>query len=241
MERAFAQGFDVRVVALPPGQDPADAPDGFEERLGRPRATSTTASASSSSAPATSRRLLRAREILEGGGLARAAGRAPPHRRPARPAARDAYGNRAGARRAGGGGPTQPAKLLDAGSGSNGMRSPPSSPIRRFATVSPGSPRTFRGRSPPAVAGAFVAGAPPDGDLVVLQAELDARGDGERITRRTGKELLLRLRERKLRRDLQAETDLARATELQPQLAKVRHALTELALSGASRSRREAR
>ncbi len=33
MELAVAQGFDVRVVPLPKGQDPADAPQGFEERL----------------------------------------------------------------------------------------------------------------------------------------------------------------------------------------------------------------
>ena len=33
MELAVGQGFDVRVVALPPGLDPADAPDGFEARL----------------------------------------------------------------------------------------------------------------------------------------------------------------------------------------------------------------
>src|SRR5438034_4424598 len=30
MELALAQGFDVRVVTLPRGQDPADAPEGFE-------------------------------------------------------------------------------------------------------------------------------------------------------------------------------------------------------------------
>src|SRR5262245_1637527 len=33
MELAAAQGFDVKVVTLPSGQDPADSPDGFEERL----------------------------------------------------------------------------------------------------------------------------------------------------------------------------------------------------------------
>ena len=33
MELAVAQGFDVRVVPLPKGQDPADAPEGFEDRL----------------------------------------------------------------------------------------------------------------------------------------------------------------------------------------------------------------
>src|ERR687887_258586 len=34
MELAAAQGFDVHVVALPPGFDPADLADGFEQRLG---------------------------------------------------------------------------------------------------------------------------------------------------------------------------------------------------------------
>jgi DNA primase len=33
MDLAVERGFDVRVLALPPGTDPADAPDGFEERL----------------------------------------------------------------------------------------------------------------------------------------------------------------------------------------------------------------
>src|SRR5215208_2016302 len=33
MELAVKQGFDVRVVPLPPGDDPADAAEGFEERL----------------------------------------------------------------------------------------------------------------------------------------------------------------------------------------------------------------
>ena len=33
MEIAAGQGFDVRVVTLPPGLDPADVPGGFEERL----------------------------------------------------------------------------------------------------------------------------------------------------------------------------------------------------------------
>src|SRR3954466_15241115 len=33
MELAIAQGFDVRVVSLPPGLDPADDPVMFQERL----------------------------------------------------------------------------------------------------------------------------------------------------------------------------------------------------------------
>src|SRR4029077_10717560 len=35
MELATAQGFDVRVVTLPPGRDPADLAGEFDELLGR--------------------------------------------------------------------------------------------------------------------------------------------------------------------------------------------------------------
>ncbi|MBA3434619.1 MAG: hypothetical protein H0U08_11060, partial [Actinobacteria bacterium] len=45
---------------------------------------------------------------------------------------------------------------------------------------------------------------------------------------RVGKELLLRVHEQKLRRDLRG-ADLVRATELQARLAKVHNALAELA------------
>ena len=75
----------------------------------------------------------------------------------------------------------------------------------------------------------LVDGADLDPDLVQLRAELDARADQEGLSKRTGTELLLRLRERKLRRDLHGEADLARATELQAHLAKVRAAIAELA------------
>src|SRR4029453_7583756 len=35
MDLAAGQGFDVRIVALPAGTDPADAADGFEQRLAK--------------------------------------------------------------------------------------------------------------------------------------------------------------------------------------------------------------
>ena len=73
---------------------------------------------------------------------------------------------------------------------------------------------------------ALVAGR-DDPELTALKAELDARAAREAIDERTGAELLLRLRERKLKRDL-AGADLARTTELQAHLAKVRQALAEL-------------
>jgi hypothetical protein len=66
-----------------------------------------------------------------------------------------------------------------------------------------------------------------DPELTALRAELDARAAREAIDERTGKELLLRLRERKLKRDLSG-ADLARTTELQAHLAKVRQTLAEL-------------
>ena len=66
-----------------------------------------------------------------------------------------------------------------------------------------------------------------DPELTALRAELDARAAQEAIDERTGKELLLRLRERKLKRDL-AGADLARTTELQAHLAMVRQSLAEL-------------
>jgi len=66
-----------------------------------------------------------------------------------------------------------------------------------------------------------------DPELTALRAELDARAAQEALDERTGAELLLRLRERKLKRDL-ASADLARTTELQAHLAKVRQALAEL-------------
>ena len=67
-----------------------------------------------------------------------------------------------------------------------------------------------------------------DEELVVLRAELGARAERDALDERTGRELALRLHERKLRRDLQG-ADLVRATELQARLAKIRTALHELA------------
>ncbi|MGZ4310002.1 MAG: hypothetical protein ACXVRG_11775, partial [Gaiellaceae bacterium] len=63
--------------------------------------------------------------------------------------------------------------------------------------------------------------AEADEELVPLLAELDARAAEGGIDEETGKELLLRLRERQLRRELE-HADLERTKELQEQLAKIR-------------------
>ena len=61
-----------------------------------------------------------------------------------------------------------------------------------------------------------------------LLAELDARAATEGIDDETAKELLLRLRERQLRRELVA-ADPERTKELQEQLEKVRATAANLA------------
>jgi DNA primase len=61
-----------------------------------------------------------------------------------------------------------------------------------------------------------------------LDPELDARATAQGIDERTGEELLLRLRERRIRREL-AEADPARTLELQATLAKILAAVEQLA------------
>jgi DNA primase len=61
-------------------------------------------------------------------------------------------------------------------------------------------------------------------DLVALLAELDARAGSEGIDDETAKELLLRLRERRLRRELQS-AEPERAKELQAALTQIQEAV----------------
>ena len=61
-----------------------------------------------------------------------------------------------------------------------------------------------------------------------LSAELDARAAREGIDERTGKERMLNLRERRLRREL-AHAELDRVKELQTALTRVQDAILELA------------
>jgi hypothetical protein len=75
----------------------------------------------------------------------------------------------------------------------------------------------------------LVDGGEPDPELIPLIAELDARAASEHITEETTKELLLRLTERGLRRELsRTNGDLARTKELQEKLERVRKALEAL-------------
>jgi DNA primase len=228
MEIAAGQGFEVKVVTLPRGQDPADAPEGFEERLagaesyllyrvrleldrsadrqeGFVRAREVLAKAEDSPERQDALRLLADRLDLPRETLA---GFAP---------------SRGGSRQA----VAEAPRLLGAGDRleRDALAACVAHPslVRGLAELTPEHfdsdvNRRFRA--------ALVAGR-DDPELTPLKAELDARAAQEALDERTGAELLLRLRERKLKRDL-AGADLARTTELQAHLSKVRQALAEL-------------
>jgi DNA primase len=228
MELAIAQRFDVEVVTLPPGQDPADAPEGFEDRLthaesylvyrvrleiersadrqeGFVRAREVLAKAEDSPERQDALRLLADRLDLPRETLAGLA--------PARGATRR--------------GAAEPPRLLEAGGRLERevLAACVAHPdlVRGLSEL---GPEHFDSEENRRFRAALVSGK-DDPELTALRAELDARAAQEAIDERTGAELLLRLRERKLKRDL-AGADLARTTELQAQLAKVRQALAEL-------------
>jgi len=228
MELAATKGFDVKVVTLPRGQDPADAPDGFEERFegaesyllyrvrleleraadrqeGFVRAREVLAKAEDSPERQEALRLLADRLDLPKETLAGLA--------PARGGVRQAA-------------PETP-RLLEAGDRLEretlaACVAHPSL-VRGLAEL---GPEHFDSELHRRFRAALVSGK-EDPELTSLKAELDARASREAIDERTGAELLLRLRERKLKRDL-AGADLARTTELQAHLSKVRQALAEL-------------
>ncbi len=228
MELAAAQGFDVKVVTLPRGQDPADAPDGFEDRL----------------AGAESYLLYRVRLELE-----RAADRqaawirvqdvlarfedSPQYQDALRLISdrldlpRETLAGLAPSRGSPDTDSAEAPRLLEAGDRleRDALAACVAHPnlVRGLTELSPEHFDTELNRR---FRAALVSGR-DDPELTPLKAELDARAAREALDERTGQELLLRLRERKLKRDL-AGADLARTTELQAHLAKVRQALAEL-------------
>lgn len=232
MELAVGQGFDVRVVTLPEGQDPADAPEGFVERLGGAESyVHYRVRIAIERAQDRQEAYVRARELLE------RVEDSPERQEALRLLAdrldlpRETLAGIAPAR--GGGASRAPVpeapRLLEAGlrlereALAACLAHPELLPaLAALAQEHFVDPLHVRFRA------VLVDGAPEDDDLIALRAELGARADRDALDQRTGQELLLRLRERRLRRELQA-ADLARTTELQAQLAKVRQALAELA------------
>ena len=231
MERAQAQGFEIRVVDAAAGQDPADAPDGFEPRLGQAESyLHYRVRLELDRASDRQEGFVRAREILA------KAEDSPERQEALRLVAdrldlpRETLSGIAPARGSSSGAKTsQPKKLLDAGLRleREALAAVVAHPelVDALAGL---AEEHFELDEHRRMRASLVARRPPDPDLVPFLAELDATASTEGITKQTGTEMLLRLREKKLRRDLQGETDLARATELQAHIAKVRQALAEL-------------
>jgi DNA primase len=230
MELAVAQGFDVKVVTLPPGQDPADAPAGFEDRLvGAESYLLYRVRLEIDRSADRQEGFVRAREVLA------KAEDSPERQEALRLLAdrldlpRETLGGLAPARGGMGAdsGSTEAPRLLDAGDrlerDALAACLAHSNLVRGLTEL---TPEHFDSEVNRRFRAALVAGR-DDPELTALKAELDARAAREAIDERTGAELLLRLRERKLKRDL-AGADLARTTELQAHLAKVRQALAEL-------------
>lgn len=229
MELAAAQGFDVRVVTLPEDQDPADAPEGFEDRLGQAESYLLyRVRLELERAADRQEGFVRAREVL-----ARAED-SPERQEALRLLAdrldlpKETLRGLAPARRGGASAAAGAPRLLEAGERleRDALAACVAHPslVRVLAEL---TPEHFDAELTRRFHASLVSGR-DDPDLTMLRAELDARAAREAIDERTGAELLLRLRERKLKRDL-VGADLARTTELQAHLVKVRQALAELA------------
>jgi DNA primase len=229
MELATSLGFDVRVVTLPKGQDPADAPAGFEGRLGGAESyihyrvrleLDRTADRQEA--------FVRAREILQ--------------RHEDSPEWQDALRLLAGRL-------SLPKETLTGLTPKGGVRTITDdlSPkllekgerLERNALAAcvlhPGlvrllaeiTPEHFDSELHRRFRALLVEGGEEDEQLLALRAELDARAAQEGLDERTGKELLLNLRERRLRRELEG-AELERVRELQAQLTALRGAFHEI-------------
>jgi len=230
MEMAAEQGFVIKIVALPAGSDPADLAAGFEERL------------------ASAEHYLVHRVRLE---IARAADRqeafvrvrevlnrfedSPDRQDAARLAADrldlppDLQAGLAPRTRAATG--TLTPKVLEAGDRLErdalaGCKTHP----ELLGYLAELTPEHFDSERHRAVRELLIGQGEPDAELIPFVAELDARAAAERIDAVTAKELLLRLRERGLRRELaRSADDLARTKELQEALARVQAAVCGIA------------
>ena len=229
MELAAEQGFDVRVVTLPPGRDPADLAGEFDELLGRAETyLSYRVRLEIERAPDRQEAFVRVREVLS-------RFEDSPERQDAVRLAADRLDlpkeTQAGFAPGRGGratGEISP-RLLEKGfrlerDALAGASAHPQ--VRELLAEL--SPEHFDAELHRRAREHLLEPGEPDEELVPLLAELDARAATEGIDEETAKELLLRLREREVRREL-ATADLERTRELQEQLEKIRATAANLA------------
>jgi DNA primase len=222
MELAAAQGLDVRVVALPAGFDPADLADGFEQRLARTESyLGYRVRLEIERASDRQEGFVRVREVLS-------RFEDSPERQDAiRYAAdkldlpRETQSGLAPRGAASATGRVSP-RLLDAGERLERSALAGVAAHHSLVTVlTELGPEHFDSEQHRLLREQLLAGGEVD-------PELDARAAAEGIDERTAEELLLRLRERRIRREL-AEADPARTLELQSALARIHAAMEELA------------
>jgi DNA primase len=222
MELAAAQGLDVHVVALPAGFDPADLAEGFEQRLGIAESyLGYRVRLEIERAADRQEAFVRVREVL---------GRfedSPERQDAIRFAAdkldlpKETQAGLAPRAAASSTGRISP-RLLDAGerlernalAGVAAHRS-------LVAVLAELGPEHFDSEEHRRLREQLLTGGE-------LDPELDARAASEGIDERTAEELLLRLRERHIRREL-AEAEPARTLELQATLARILDAVEQLA------------
>ncbi len=227
MELATSKGLEVKVVALPPGVDPADAPDGFDERLRTAEPyLGYRARLEIERAPDRQEAFRRVKELL-------ARFEDSPERQDAVRLAADRLGlppeTHAGlaplARSAGVG--TVSTKLLerDERLERDVLAAAYAHPaVRRHLTDLP--EHEFDDELHRTVRNHLVDGKPLDAAGEALLAELDSRVHTQGLDEQTGTELLLRMRQRQIRRELPSASP-ERLTELQVALKKIKEAVGE--------------
>ena len=225
MEVAVRRGFDVKVVALADGKDPADDPEGFEAKLAaavpyvvhRTQVTAKGDPDRESGRRAVAAFLESVPDSLD--------------RREAWRWANDFFGM----------------ALKIRGGGTASAAAPPSARLsgavdrlERLAlagaiaysglmpTLVSITPEHFRDETNRRLRAHLVDGTEPSGGELELLAELDALVSEEGIDEATAKEFLLRLCEREVWDELQ-HADLARTGELRARLAQIQDAITRLA------------
>ncbi len=229
MELAAAQGFDIRVVSLPPGTDPADDPTTFDSRLAKAEDyLPYRVRIEIERAADRQRAFERVREVL-------APFQDSPQRHDAVRLAADRLGlpvelqaGLAPAAHARGGAIST--KVLERGvrherdALAGVVAHPELTPLLAELT-----PEHFDLELHRRVREHLLdPGQASDRDLVETLAELDARASAEAIGVNTTKELLLRLRERSIRRELDRADDPRRIKELQATLGRIREAVGSL-------------